>query len=35
MTIFIDFPCNGGAKLGEDQTYEDVLEDHYATCQSA
>lgn len=33
MTIFIDFPCNGGAKLGEDQTYEDVLEDHYATCR--
>ena len=33
MTIFIDFPCNGGAKIGEDQTYEDVLEDHYATCR--
>ena len=33
MTIFIDFPCNGGAKLGDGQTYDDVLEDHYATCR--
>lgn len=33
MTIFIDFPCNGGAKIGDGQTYDDVLEDHYATCR--
>lgn len=33
MSIFIDFPCNGGAVLGEGQTYEDVMDDHYATCR--
>ena len=34
MTIFIDFPCNGGAKIGNMPGYYDVLEDHYATCRT-
>lgn len=33
MTIFIDFPCNGGALLADGQTYDDVMDDHYATCR--
>lgn len=33
MTIFIDFPCNGGSILADGQTYDDVLGDHYATCR--
>lgn len=33
MTIFIDFPCNGGSILADGQTYDDVMDDHYATCR--